>query len=74
MADTNNTLPEPMCVTVPDAATLLAISQASVWRLIRADRLPVLRLQGRTLIQTDALRAMVSASLSTHHRLHRASG
>jgi excisionase family DNA binding protein len=70
MADANNTRPEPLCVTVADAATLLAISQASVWRLIRSGRLPVVRLQGRTLVETTTLRAVVAANLSTQHRLH----
>ena len=55
--------PEKAAFNDREAATYLGISQAGFWRLLRAGKLPRVRIGGRTLVRRVDLDAFLSACL-----------
>jgi excisionase family DNA binding protein len=49
-----------LLVSINDAAAVLAVSAPTVWRLVSAKRLAVVRLGGRTLLRQEDLAAFVA--------------
>ncbi len=63
MADHRVALPEPLVLTVPQAARQLQISKSNCYSLVRDDRLPHVRLRGRVLIPVKALREWLETAV-----------
>lgn len=57
--------PEKAAFNDREAATYLGISQAGFWRLLRAGKLPRVRIGGRTLVRRVDLDAFLSECLET---------
>jgi hypothetical protein len=49
----------PMTITVNTASALSGISAAKIWGLIKSGRLPVTRIDGRTLVHFQAFEQLV---------------
>jgi excisionase family DNA binding protein len=52
-------------LTIPQAARALGVSEATVWRRLRAGSLPSVRREGRRLIPARALRARRAMEVAT---------
>ena len=53
---------EPILLTVPEACRILGgVSRATVWRLVRDDALPHVKVRGRLLFPADGLRDWIDA-------------
>jgi hypothetical protein len=48
----------PMTITVNTASALSGISAAKIWGLIKSGRLPVTRIDGRTLVPFPSVRGL----------------
>jgi excisionase family DNA binding protein len=52
----------PLTVTVPDAANLLGVGKSSIYRLVRAHKLELIKLNKRALIRYADLERLVAGS------------
>jgi excisionase family DNA binding protein len=57
---------EPL-LSIGDVAEILRISESGVYRLMRSEDLPAIRIGGRTLFSPDSVRALIAAR-SDHTR------
>jgi excisionase family DNA binding protein len=51
---------EPL-LSIADVAEILRISESGVYRLMRSNELPPVRIGGRTLFSPDSVRALIAA-------------
>jgi excisionase family DNA binding protein len=49
-----------LCYNVPDAASVVGLSRATLFKMIKEGRLRSIFVAGRRLIPADALRALIS--------------
>jgi excisionase family DNA binding protein len=54
--------PARVAHSVPEVATMLGVSQASIWRAIRRGQLRAVRLGGRTLIVAASIDNLLTAT------------
>jgi excisionase family DNA binding protein len=57
---------EPLVLTVPEAATELRLSRATVYRLIKEDGLPAIQLRGKLRVPYRALQQWVEDRTERH--------
>ena len=55
----SRTVPEPVCVTIPEAARLLSCTVRAVRELLWARKIPYLRVGKRFVIPVEEIRAYV---------------
>ena len=53
---------DSLAVSVPRAASMLDVSVVTVWRYLKAGKIPACRIGGRTLIRTADLEKLLDAS------------
>lgn len=59
--ESTTTVPEPLLLSINDAATMLATSRATLYKLLKTSALRAVKCGGRTLIPTQALREYVES-------------
>jgi excisionase family DNA binding protein len=60
MNDTDTKI-TPLAYTVPQAAKVLGLSAPSVYNLVKADKIPYLRISRKILIPIEPLKAFVNS-------------
>jgi len=54
---------EPILVKIPEAAQILTLSRTKVYRLIRENKLPVVRFDSSVRVPLTELRAMIASRI-----------
>jgi excisionase family DNA binding protein len=62
------TLPLEPLLSIADVAEVLRISESGVYRLMRSNELPPVRIGGRTLFSPDSVRALIAARSGGNRR------
>jgi excisionase family DNA binding protein len=57
----NDTKVTPLAYTVPQAAKMLGLSKISVYNLVKADKIPYLRISRKILIPVEPLKVFVNS-------------
>jgi excisionase family DNA binding protein len=57
----NDTKITPLAYTVPQAAKMLGLSKISVYNLVKADKIPYLRISRKILIPVEPLKVFVNS-------------
>lgn len=57
----NDTKVTPLAYTVPQAAKVLGLSKISVYNLVKADKIPYLRISRKILIPIEPLKVFVNS-------------
>lgn len=60
-ANTKERAPEPLAYRVPEVSSLLQLSEATVWRMIRDGEIEARKARGATLITRDAMQAYLAS-------------
>lgn len=55
---------EPLCLRIKDAANAIGVTSPSIYKLINAGELQMIKIAGRSLIPMDSLKSLVSRSIS----------
>jgi len=58
---------EPL-LSIAEVAEILRISESGVYRLMRSNELPPVRIGGRTLFSPDSVRALIAAGSEHNQR------
>jgi excisionase family DNA binding protein len=61
--------PAPTFYTVPEAARILRVDPATIYRAIRADEFPAVRIRARYVIPADAVRRLAGEAARTGARV-----
>lgn len=57
---------QPLAYRVPDAARVIGVGTSTMWRMIAAGKVKTFKIEGRTVIDGDDLRAYVAAQKAAY--------